>query len=287
MALNASAFSRPASGTVAGLLTGAAQTVAGLKTFSGGIIASGVPAATPGSLTAGVRAAVGSYNNNLGAAALWLGNVAPDPNNYTIAASTSAGLGVAAGTSINGTGGQPISMRMGGSQVSRVETDGTYIASISGNEIGFGKYVYSRAAGFLFDTAGGLLFLGNNIGSAYLGISIANGLASCTGAFQSNAGTFQSGANTQLLLKGQGLGGSSGQQAVKAGTTVANASLHIDGRVLAVAAGLGGTETEIAFITKDRIEHTAVGGGLVLASPNGTRYRLTINNAGAVVVAAA
>lgn len=112
MALSQGAFSRLASAAVSGLVSTAAQTFAGVKTFANGLIASAavtinsyllVTGAPPGaSLTDGQSAYLGSYNNNIGSAALWLA-VTPGTTNYAVAVSTSGGLGTPVGTTLAGT----------------------------------------------------------------------------------------------------------------------------------------------------------------------------------------
>ena len=76
--------------------------------------------------------------------------------------------------------------------------------------------------------------------------------------------------------------------AVKVGTQIADGSVNATTKLLSVRTGVGGTEVERAHIVKDgTLELTTAGVGIVLASPDGTRYRLTIANGGAVNVAAA
>ena len=94
--------------------------------------------------------------------------------------------------------------------------DGTLIQTQNG--MGFGEYVYNRAGGFFYYPATAALGMFNQGGSAFLGINLGNGLASCTGEMEIGTGS--------------------------------------------------------------------TGAGVILKSPDGTRYRLTIANGGTVTVAA-
>ncbi|GMV19024.1 MAG: hypothetical protein AMXMBFR56_72480 [Polyangiaceae bacterium] len=87
-------------------------------------------------------------------------------------------------------------------------------------------------------------------------------------------------------LWGRGSGAS--DVAVRVGASTADGSVSATAKLLSVGTGYGGGYTEKLHVIKDgTIELTGSGVGIVLASPNGTRYRLTVTNAGALNIAAA
>lgn len=83
-----------------------------------------------------------------------------------------------------------------------------------------------------------------------------------------------------------GLGGA-GAICLKLGTRVDAASFNATARLASFLTGIAGTEVEHAFITKTEVELTAASGGVVLKSPDGTRYRITVANGGTLTVAPA
>lgn len=83
-----------------------------------------------------------------------------------------------------------------------------------------------------------------------------------------------------------GLGGA-GAIGLKLGTRVDAASFNATARLASFLTGIAGTEVEHAFITKTEVELTAASGGVVLKSPDGTRYRITVANGGTLTVAPA
>lgn len=83
-----------------------------------------------------------------------------------------------------------------------------------------------------------------------------------------------------------GLGGA-GDLGVKIGSRIDAASFNATARLASFRTGILGTETEHAFVTKTDVELTAVSGGIVLRSPDGTRYRLTVANGGTLSITAA
>ena len=79
-----------------------------------------------------------------------------------------------------------------------------------------------------------------------------------------------------------------GEVATRLGTYVADASVNADTKLLSLATNMGGTPVEKLFVLKNgTIENTTAGAGIVLKSPDGTRWRFTISNAGAAVIALA
>lgn len=108
-----------------------------------------------------------------------------------------------------------------------------------------------------------------------------------TTAFYAYAGgAFSAVGSVKIWTENLGAGAS--DVALKLGTYLATAALHAGCKLVSIGANLGGTMEEKAFFVKDgTLEFTGAGVGVVMQSPNGTRWRLTISNAGAVVVAAA
>lgn len=106
-----------------------------------------------------------------------------------------------------------------------------------------------------------------------------------TGFYASGNGAF--GALNTAKLWSETAGGAS-DIATKIGTYVADGSVNAATKLASFRTGLGGSEVEKLFIIKDgTIENTTNGAGIVLKSPDGTRYRVTVANGGTVAVAAA
>lgn len=93
----------------------------------------------------------------------------------------------------------------------------------------------------------GFAGIANPAGSIRLGVYPGTGLSECAGAFQSVAGIFMAPNAVGSQLRGQ-VGGSSGQEATLVGTTIANGSVHAAARLLTVAAGIGGTQVNKAWV---------------------------------------
>lgn len=75
---------------------------------------------------------------------------------------------------------------------------------------------------------------------------------------------------------------------LRLGATRPDADVDAACKLVSIGTGTAGTYVEKAYFNKDgTIELTGAGVGIVLASPNGTRFRVTVNNAGALTVAAA
>lgn len=78
-----------------------------------------------------------------------------------------------------------------------------------------------------------------------------------------------------------------GASAVAAASESASAWSNATAKLHSFRSGPGAANEKSAIMSNGEFEHAVSGAGIVLKSPNGTRWRLTINNAGAVVVAAA
>lgn len=93
-------------------------------------------------------------------------------------------------------------------------------------------------------------------------------------------------AQSTLRLWSEQQGNASGEVAARVGYF--STGTVADAKILAFAENLLGTATDFsAIMGNGEFEHFVNGAGIVLKSPNGTRYRLTVTNAGALTIAAA
>jgi len=184
---------------------------------------------------------------------------------------------------------------IGGTEVEKLYMlkDGTVLSAEA--NIGFGKFVYNRSKGFLYDTSGAQLGLWNET-TCILGCNVGSGLSSSAYNFQVGqklyvglgeifSTTLGGAAQTGQLISAQGTGAS--DIAWKVGTSVADASVNATAKLAQFGTGIGGTFVEKAFITKTDLELTTASGAVILKSPDGTRYKITVANGGAISVGAA
>ena len=122
---------------------------------------------------------------------------------------------------------------------------------------------------------------------AYLGwSSFAYFTAKTNAEMVGQAATVTATANTAVVRSALGAGAS--DVATKAGSSAADASVASTAKLWGAYTGLGGTEVEKAFIAKNgTVELTGAGVGIVLRSPDGTRWRLTVANGGTLSITAA
>lgn len=71
------------------------------------------------------------------------------------------------------------------------------------------------------------------------------------------------------------------------GFSTADASVNATAHIGSFGNAIGATYAEKWFFTKTNLEATTAASGIVLKSPDGTRYRITINNGGTINIAAA
>jgi hypothetical protein len=102
-------------GVYAGI--GGTEVLKAYVSAQGGIWSLGAPN-NSSNLTGARPAAMGSYNANIVAAALWLNSDTPTVSNYVIGATSSGGLGMVAGTNINAPTGSQTAFIFGGNGVS-------------------------------------------------------------------------------------------------------------------------------------------------------------------------
>lgn len=97
------------------------------------------------------------------------------------------------------------------------------------------------------------------------------------------------GSSGSAGLVSSSLGAGAGALCAKIGTQVPLGSVHATARLVSFGAGIySGAESERAFISPaGELESTVAGSGIVLRSPNGTRWRVTVSDAGALTVAPA
>lgn len=247
-----SPFSRLASATVTGLVSIAAQVFAGAKTFTSAIIAS-----------AGVQLA--SLWNTNGTSASDVGvkvGVSTADGSMNAAAKLASFL-----TGIGGTEVESLAVLKGG----RLAGGLGYVNLTTANGAVLGYSANSSLTiglGIAFATTGSMAFnVADWAWNTSGGVDIYN---SRTRSFRSNQGA------------------NAGEVCIKSGTSIANGSVSPTAYLHQFITGSGGTEVVKAQVsTSGEWEQLIAGTGVVLKSPDGTRWRLTISNAGAVVVAAA
>jgi hypothetical protein len=235
----------------------AAQTFAGIKTFTSAIVASaGIQVASlfntngTGSSDVGVKVGVSTADGSVNATAHIL----------------------SARTGIGGTEVEKFWVNKLGAAIAintRLELNGD----------GGGVFVTYRSA----DGMAGF----SNGAAGYLGIFPGTGASGCSGLFtaaggiETNSSTgyvaatlFQSYFGGGTVLRGSN-GGSASDIAVKTGTQTADASVNVGAKLLSIRTGLGGTEVERAYWLKAgtdgfSLRNTASGGVLTMESSAGT-----------------
>jgi hypothetical protein len=214
-----------ATSTKAGLLDYLAQTVGGVKTFLGLIVAS-----------AGIQLALLFNTNGSGAS-----DIAVKLGTSTAEASTNAAARL-------------LSLRTGLNGGAEVESLGLHKGGLIAGGSGFLTLSGAVGARLQFNGA----FIGCNEYVVH-----QNAIRSSLGASASDIGNV--------------IGFSTAAGSVVAGS-----------RMVGFGAGIGGSYTEkSAIMGNGEFEHAVAGAGIVLKSPDGTRWRLTVSNAGALVIAAA
>jgi hypothetical protein len=199
-------------------------------TGAGGLVVSGTPGASATGLTSGMSAALGSYNVNIGSTALWLGTSAPDTTNYTLATSSSGGLGTPVGTTLRAVSGPLRAIGTNGTitgdlcvTVGTETADGsvhanahllsvrtgvraTEVEKFWVNKLGpamplNGQFAMNGDGGGIFLTyrSGDGMAGFSNGAAAYLGIFPGTGAAACSGGFTANGG-FVAAAGTTLAV---------------------------------------------------------------------------------------
>lgn len=245
------------------LLTGA-QTVAGIKTFTSAIVAS-----------AGIQLASLWNTNGTGASdvCLKVGTTVADAS-----VNGSAKL-LTVCTGIGGTERERVAVT--------VDTNyaGTSLVLKNGSGTTIGTLAATTTYGFS---------LSHSYGTA--GVA-ANGGPVLTHTFNGSMGSdgnswliANANSNASYPIQVKATYANPGATAIvaKVGFSAADGTVNAAAKLLSLRTGIGGTEVEKAHIVKDgTLEITTAGAGIVLASPDGTRYRLTIANGGAVNIAAA
>ncbi len=211
---------------VAGVIDFGAQVIAGVKTFTSAIIAS-----------AGVQLA-----------SLWNAN-------GTGASDVGVKIGVSTADASVNTDAKLASFRtgVGGVEVEKsfVYKDGTMVVDVGGNAIGFGKFIYARSGGFLFDSGSGILGLFSGA-QARLWTSLASGASGAAASFEATEFLATAGAGIPGVLR-SAQGAAAADIAVKVGTSIADASVNATAKMLSVRTGLNGTEVEKFWVGKDGV----------------------------------
>jgi hypothetical protein len=104
--------------------------------------------------------------------------------------------------------------------------------------------------------------------------------------YASGGGGFGSSGSANLVTSS--LGGGAAAKCAKIGTQVEIGSVHATARIASFCAGIYATETELAWMSgAGELEFALAGVGIIMRSPDGTRWRVTVTNAGALLVAPA
>lgn len=225
---------QPASATLPGVVTATAQELGGAKTLTGAILA-GVTTITE-AVVALVRAVGVSLvlRSSLGAGA----------SDKCVVVGSSA-----ADADVNGVA-KLLSVRtgLGGVEVEKTffYKDGTMVVDVGATPIGFGKFVYGRNGGFVFDPANGVIGCGN-AAQIRLWTSLATGASGALATFE--AMEFLAMAGLPATLRSS-QGALATDVAVKVGTTVADVSVNAAAKLFVVAAGINGTQVDALWATK-------------------------------------
>jgi hypothetical protein len=136
---------------------------------------------------------------------------------------------------------------------------------------------------------GSVLNLGSGSGSGDIPVRTTQyfiGAGATTAFYASSNGGFAS-PNTMRAWS-ETLGGVAGHNCVLSGAYI-NTALDAGARLHAFGKNLGDASPTIysAIMATGEFEHFVAGAGIILASPDGTRYRLTVANGGTLAIAAA
>lgn len=277
-----------ASGTARGLVNLVAQTFAGIKTFTNGLIASAAVTINSTLYVSGVTTANGGVETNSGS-----GYVAsPVFQSFFGAGSVIK--------SASGTGASDVCWKIGAStadgSVNTAARLAQFTTGIGGTEVAqswirkAGSFVTKDAIGVglssdLDNVAAGLKYnAGANLGvfslngASGLYINLGTGISGCSGQFTSGQtitsgdGNFAAPTSIGAVVKSP-LGAGATDVALKVGSSVADASVNVGAKLLSVRTGLGGTEVERAWFKKSGTDGFLLGaslGQLLIDSSTGT-----------------
>jgi len=224
------------------------------------LIVSGSPT-SGSSLTPGVAAAVGSYNANIGASALWLniaaGSFTPSTTNYALAAAASTGLDLLPGLTLNsggklyvqggnGTGASDVVVQLGTRVADASLNSAAKLLSVGAGMANGGTYVEHMAFkpfGAMVGHGGVAIATLNSTYGARMDYGVNMIGATPTGV------TMQAGSGGGLATVVSAMATGSADIAVKVGTSIANVSAST-APLLSVRTGIGGSEVEYFSISK-------------------------------------
>ena len=289
-----------------GLLTSIAQSITGVKTFldqliagagisvqklgvevaalspNGGLMVKGVPGGATGSLTDGAPAYLGSYNVNIGSAALWMNGI-PGLTNFALANSVSGGLSTPVGTTLNG---QYLTLQAssGSSSMDVVTRMGTTLAESSvhanaklwsiGTGIGgtYTEHAYlDKSNNFQVGTYGANGYLQTNgLSNCILGYGYSFAKFDGNAALNGGYGSAYVYAGSTFLKIYSNIGTSASDVACKIGSYVADASFNALAKIASFCTGIDGTEVESIYFKKGGVlGGSALGLTLETTSTNG------------------
>lgn len=279
-----------AGAAAAGAVTTGAQEFSGVKTLTGAIL-NGVST---------IAEAVTSLVRAVGASLVLRSSLGAGASDKCVIIGSSVADG-----SVNATAKlASLATGLGGTEVEKGywKKNGNFVVP---GTVEFGTHVYNAVLGGFFSGGAGIGMYNTN-GAAYLALDLGTGRAQCSGTFRAgstvqwtgntsggleNVGTSQSwlvAPTGRSMALASPLGAGASDVATKAGSSTADASVASTAKLWGAYTGLGGTEVEKAFIAKDgTVELTGAGVGIVLRSPDGTRWRLTVANGGTLSITAA
>lgn len=244
------------------LLTGA-QVVAGVKTFTNAIVAS-----------AGIQLASLWNTNGTGASDVCL----------------KVGTSTADGSMNGGAKLLTVCTGIGGTERERLAV------TIDTNYAGTGL-AFKNGSGTSIGTLAATATYGFSLSHSYGTVGVAaNGAPIMTHTFNGSMGNdgnawlianANSNASYPIQLKATYATPGATAIATKIGFSAADGTVNAAAKLLSLRTGIGGTEVEKLSATKaGALELHTVGEGVILASPDGTRYKLTVANGGALSVTA-
>lgn len=280
----------PATATASGVVSTGAQVLgAGMKTFSSGITVAKPPVVNEPAVYLPAPVSSGGYG--LAGAVLWSttnsylhhSTTALSLNAYAVPLKLTAAFSTVEVAGGNGTGASDAVVKVGTSRPdASVNASATLLgvyAGIGGTEV---QSFLFRKGGVVYGTSGNPnLALNDSIGAGLqYGASycrVGNGswsvgtinwsvLGNFLAINAASAAEIYSGSSVPLVLRG-GPGAGASDVAVKAGTTVADGSVHASAKLFSIRTGFGGTEVERYSFTKDTVNW---GGGGVWSAQFGS-----------------
>jgi hypothetical protein len=249
-----------------GLISLAAQAFAGLKTFRDGIAAHiGTAGANDVAALFGTRVADGSVDSNARLLSVRTGIGGTEVEKAAVLGNGSIFASSAKFLGSDPTGNSYVSVGVG--TASMLINAGAHAVQLSGSWF---RYLGHGSQRFVVDATTGNLTAGGSISTG-----------GPSGLLVGFAGVGVTASSFPLVLaSGWGLADTSGTRALQ----LKSATTLVSGAIAGFYNGAG----ERALVNADgELENLVNGKGIILRSPNGTRYRITVDNSGNLITAAA